>query len=144
MPEMSDKARQIADRYEEAYYRAHGKQIYVLFTGSGWYALGTQPDAYSTAGHRRFRLAELEEMTARVEAMARDNEAAAARKGFVVALKPPRGEDNLLDRYWAGGDNWVSHGSPSVHVFDDPATASTVANKINEPFPFKYAVVESF
>ena len=59
---------EIIEAYEAAYLRCNRREIKVNTHGGGWYSLGTST-------YRKYRLAQLPEMTARLNARADEQEA---------------------------------------------------------------------
>jgi len=144
MPELSEKARLVADRYEEAYFRANGKEITVRCTSPGWYTTMVIGGSY---GRNRYRLSEIEEMTKNLEKKARENDKAAERTGFIVKIAPPRTErdKNMTERYLTKNRDWTANrANPTVHVFEGSHEADSIAREFNEGLPFKYAEIETF
>lgn len=146
MPELSEKARLVADRYEEAYYRFNGKEISVVAVGSGWYTIKA-PGTLLHNTFKRHRLSEIEEMAKRLKAMAEEKENGAKREGYIVFISPPRTDRyrNMTVRYLNDADGWThDRECPRVKVFDRSSEADEVARDINDGLPFKYAEVKPF
>ena len=143
----TDKNLAIIDRYEEAFFRLHGKAISVVASGSGWYKLEHVGDYMYGGSVKRYRLSEIEIMNGRIDKAITEAEAAAEREGFVIFVIPPRGEKhaNMKNYYLTEDDGWFTDKSDSsVKVFELASTASDVVNEINKKFPFTYAAIEPF
>jgi hypothetical protein len=143
VPELSEKARLVADRYEEAYFRANDSTISLVASGSGWYKLELVGDHSRT----RYRLSDIEEMATRLEAVAAERETAAVREGYVILAIPPRNAKNrnLKNAYLATGGKWITDKTdPAVEVYENSTTASIIANELNSRLPFEFVIIEPF
>ena len=149
---MTEKARLIAERYEEAYYQANGKPVTVRCASPGWYCILRddeiiRPATKRSAGTKRHRISEIEEWTKGLEDRAAENKKAAERTGFIVKIAPPRLESykHMTERYYVGDGNWTPfRDCPTVFVFKGAHEADSIAREVNEGLPFKYAEFEPF
>ncbi len=146
MPELSEKARLVADRYEDLYFRRNGKTVTVKCTSPGWYTI--LHEGYSIVNSfQRHRLSEIETMSSRLEEMVAELETASKRKGFIVKIAPPLADryKNPTCRYYVADGKWTSDRTcSSVFVFNGAHEADSVAHEVNEGLPFKYAEYEPF
>jgi len=146
MDSLSEKARLVADRYEDLYFRRNGKTITVKCTSPGWYTLLHEGQLLSIA-FQRHRLSELEMMANRMEKMVAELETAAKREGFVILAIPPRNAKNrnVANKYLAADGVWLTDKSdPAVEVYELATTASIITNELNSRLPFEFAMIEPF